>query len=79
MAERWSLLLKFVANFYKAQIMCTKVINTYLSTIKFVLEYYQTDKMYNKAINTCYFVLFLFMINIRLKKYVTALFPGILL
>ena len=58
--------------------MCDKVFNTDPSTIKFVLECLITQEMWDKAVNRYFFVVILFLIGIKLKKFVTVLFPKIL-
>ena len=59
--------------------MCDKVVGTYPSTIKFVPEYFMTQEMCGKAVNRCFFLyLFLFLVDIKLKKCVAELFLKIL-
>ena len=63
---------------YKTQKMCDQAVNTYLSTITFVPECLMIQKMCDKAVNRCFLYLILFLINKKLKKYVTVLFVKIL-
>ena len=58
--------------------MRDKVVNTHSSTIQFVPECYKTQKMCEKAFNKCFLALFIFLIGIKLTKYVTELFPKML-
>ena len=52
--------------------MCDKTVNTQPSTIKLVLECCMTQEICYKAVNKCIFLyLILFLINIKLMKYVT--------
>ena len=62
--------LKFVHNCYITQAICDKTVNTHSSTIQFVPECYKTQEMSDKAVNKCFLYLMLFLINIKLKKYV---------
>ena len=59
--------------------MCDKVVNTYPSAIKFVSECITTQEMSNKVVNICFFYLVLFLIDIKLNKWVTELFLKIFL
>ena len=59
--------LEFVPEFYKAQKLCDKPVNTYPSTITFVSECFMTQ-----LLDACLYLI-LFLINIKLKKYVTLL------
>ena len=54
--------------------MYDKAGDTYPSTINFVLKCSMTQKMCDKVINRCFLDLILFLIKIKLKKCVTALF-----
>ena len=58
--------------------MRDKVVNTHSSTIQFVPECYKTQKMCEKAFNKCFLGFFIFLIGIKLTKYVTELFPKML-
>ena len=58
--------------------MCDKVVSTHSSTIQFVPECYKTQKMCVKAIKNCVLVVFIFLINVKLKKCVIELFLTIL-
>ena len=51
--------------------MCDKAIVTHTSTIQIVPEYYKTQELCYKAIYGYFFYLILFLIDIKLKKYVT--------
>ena len=53
--------------------MCDKPVNTYSSAIKFVPECFMTQEMCEKAVNVCFSYLNIFLIGIKLKKYVTEL------
>ena len=48
--------------------MCDKAIDTRPTTIKYVPECYKTQGMCYKAVHRC---LLVFLINVKLKKYVT--------
>ena len=71
--------LEFVLNYYMTQKMSGKVVNTHSSTIQFVSECYKTQEMYDKAFIYILFIynlflhLFIFLVNIKLKKCVTVL------
>ena len=71
--------LQFVPDYYKAQKICNKAVNISRSSIQFVSECYKNLEMCDKSINTWSLYLVLFAIDIRLKKFVTELFPKILL
>ena len=63
--------LKSVPDCYKDQEMC-KAVDTNPWTIQFVPEYYKTEAMCYKAVHIYVFLyLILFLINIKLKEYVT--------
>ena len=49
-----------------------KAVNTNPSTIEFLLECYKTQEMCDKAVNRCFQHLFVFLIGMKLKKYVTV-------
>ena len=51
--------------------MCDKAVDTHPPTIKYVPEYYNTQEMCNKAVYRCFLYLILFLINVKLKKYIT--------
>ena len=62
--------LMSVLDFYKNQEMCDKAVDTHPFTIKYVPKCYKAQEMCYKAILRCFFYLILFLINIKLKKYV---------
>ena len=66
--------LEFVPECYKTQQVCDKALNTYPFTIKFVPECFMTQEMCDKAVNRYFLYLILFLIGIKLKKYVIELF-----
>ena len=70
--------LEFVPECNKTQNMCDKAVETHPSTIKYVHECYKTQEMYYKTVHKCFLYLILFLIYIKLKKYVTQLFLYIL-
>ena len=76
--ENYPYALEFVPECYKTQKLCDKAVSTYPSTIKFVPECFMTQK---KCVIKQLIVafLFLFLINIKLKKCVTLLLLKILL
>ena len=49
-------------------------VDTYPSTIKFASECFMAQEMYDKAVNRCFLYFIVFLINIKIKKYVTVLF-----
>ena len=51
--------------------MCYKAVDTHPYTRKLVPECYKTQEMCNEAANTCFLYLTLFLIDIKLNKYVT--------
>ena len=65
--------LEFVSECYKTQKMRDKAIDThpYTSATQFVPECYKTQEMCYKAVNRWFLYLILFLINIKLKKYMT--------
>ena len=65
--------LEFASEYYESQKMCDKTVNTHTSTIQFLPEYYKTQEICYKAVHRCVLYLILFLINIKLKKYVTEL------
>ena len=69
--------LEFVPHCYKAQKMCNRAVDT-SSAMQFVPECYKAQEMIDKIVYVCLFYLILFLIAIRLKKYVIKLFPKIL-
>ena len=69
---------EFFPECYKIQKMCDKAVDTHNSTIQLVTECYKIQEMCYKAVHRCFLHLILFLINIRLKKYVTWLFLYIL-
>ena len=70
--------LEFVPECYNTQKMCDKAVHTHSSTIQFVRECYKTHEMCYKVVHRCFLCLILFLINIKLKKYVTWLVVYIL-
>ena len=68
--------LEFVPKCYKTQKIniCDKAVDTYPSTIKFVPECYKTQKCVAEQFIVAFLYLGLFLINVKLKKYVTLLF-----
>ena len=71
--------LEFVPKRYKSQKMYDKAVSIYPSTIKFVPKCFMTQEMCDKVVNRCFLYLFLFLIDIKLKKYVTELLLKILI
>ena len=63
--------LRFVPECYKTQVMCDKVVNTYSSTIKFAPECYKTQNIWDKVFNKCFLAFFIFLIDIKIKQYVS--------
>ena len=70
---------EFVSEWYKTQNICVKAVDPYPSTTKFVPEYLMTEEIFDKAVNRCFSYLLLFLIYIKLKKFVTELFLNIFL
>ena len=68
--------LQFVHECYESQKMCDKAVDTHPFTIKYVPECYKTQEMYYKAVYKCFLYLILFLINIKLKTYVTCFFAS---
>ena len=58
--------------------MCNKAVANYPHPLEFVPKWNKTQEMFYKAVNRCFLYLILFLINIKLKKYVTYLFLYIL-
>ena len=69
--------LKIVPDYFKTQKTGNKVVNTDPSTLQFVPEYYKTQEMLIKLLIP-FLYLFLFLIDIRLKKCVTEVFQKII-
>ena len=69
--------LEFVPEYYKTHKMCDKAVDTHHPTIQFVPECYKTQEMCHKAAHRCFLYLILFLIDIKLEKYVTvaSLYP----
>ena len=74
--------LKSVPDCYKNQQICDKAVDNYLHALEFVPDCYMTLKMCEKAVNTLsptmikllinvFLHLFIFLIDIKLKKCVT--------
>ena len=62
---------EFVPECYMTRKYCDKVVDTHSTTIKYVPECYKTQEMYYKAVHRCFLYLILFLIKIKLRKYVT--------
>ena len=77
--ENYPHALEFVPECYKTQNMRDKVVNSYASTIKVAPECLMGQKMCDKGLINTFLNLILFLINIKLKKFVTLLFLMILL
>ena len=69
--EKYPHAIEFVPECYKIQKMCNKAVDTYPSKIKFVPEYYETQKSVIEQFIDAFLYLILFLINIKLKKYIT--------
>ena len=63
--------LEFVSECYKTKKTCDKTVYAYPSTTQFPPEFYKTQKMCDKAAHRCFLYLILFLINKKLKSYVT--------
>ena len=59
--------------------MCYRVVSAYHSTTEFVPKCYKTQEMCDKSYNSFFLHLFIFLINIKVKKCVAGLFLKILL
>ena len=71
--------LEFVPECFMTQEMCHKAVNIYFSTITFAPECLMTRDMCDIAVNRWFFLyLLLFLIVIKIKKYVTELILKIL-
>ena len=72
--------LEFVSKYFKTQTKkdCDKAVTTYPSTIKFLPECFMTYEKCRKVVNIYFFYLIIFLIGIKLKKYVTELLLKIL-
>ena len=68
--------LKSVPECYKNHGMCNKTVDKYPHALEFVLKCFMTQEMCDKAVNRCSLYLFLFLIDIKLKKCVTVVFEG---
>lgn len=74
--------LEFVPDSSKTRRICNKAVETYPSVMQYILECYKTQEICDTAVDTCSFVfdyVLLFLIDIRLKKFVVKLFPKNLL
>ena len=60
--------LNSVADCYKNQEMCNKIVDNYPHTLEFVPESYETQKMCAKAVNTYPSTLNFFLNALLLKK-----------
>ena len=67
-ADDYSHALEFVPECYKTQKMCDKAVDTHTITVKYVPECYKTQEMCKMFMD--FFYLILFLINMKLKKYV---------
>ena len=66
--------LKSFPDCYRTQKMCDKAVNTYHSTTQFVPKSYKTQELCDQELSIDVLLhLFIFLINIKLKKYVTLL------
>ena len=72
--DNYSHTLEFVPGFYKYQKMYNRAVGTQPSTKQFVLECNEPKEICYKAVNIYSLYLILFLINMKLKKYVTQLF-----
>ena len=63
--------LEFVPECYKTQKMCDKAVDTHPLAIKYVPECYKTQEMCQRVVHRSFLYLNLFLINIKLQKYVT--------
>ena len=71
--------LDYVPDCYKTQLMFIQAFDSNLYAMQFVAEYYNTQELCDKPVNAWFFLyLFLFLIDIRLKKCVIKLFLKIL-
>ena len=69
--------LEFVSECYNTEKLFDKDANTNSSIMQFVPECYKTQGMWDKAFNKCFLTFFVFLINIKIKKYMTELFLNI--
>ena len=69
--------LKSVPDCYKNQEMCNKAVDNCTHASEFVPECFMTKEMCDKANNNLFYLI-LFLIGIKLKKYVTGLLLKIL-
>ena len=70
--------VEYVTEGYKTQKMCDKDVDTYPSTIKFLLECFMTQNCEIKQLIDVILYLSIFLIGIKIKKFVTELFLKIL-
>ena len=63
--------LEFVSECYKTKKTCDKTVYAYPSLTQFPPEFYETQKMCDKVAHRCFLYLILFLINKKLKSYVT--------
>ena len=70
--------VEYVTEGYKTQTMCDKDVDTYPSTIKFLLECFMTQNCEIKQLIDVILYLSIFLIGIKIKKFVTELFLKIL-
>ena len=72
--ENYPQTLEYVSECYKTQKMCDKAVDTFPSTIKFVPGCCKSKEICHRTVQDAFLYLILFLINIKLKKYVTCLF-----
>ena len=63
--------LEFVPECYKTKKTRDKTVDAYPSTTQFPPEFYKTQKMCDKAAQRRFLYLILFLINKKVKSYVT--------
>ena len=66
--------LTSVPHCYKNLEMYNKAVENYPHALEFFPECYETQKMCDKVVNRYFLYLILFLINIKLKECLTALF-----
>ena len=63
--------LEYVPECYKTHEICDKAVDAYPSTIEFVPNCYKTKEQFIEQFIAAFLHLILFLINTKLKKYVT--------